>query len=58
MLQLCPQGPLHVERLIEVYGRKCNMSKWLSDLKGDQSATHTACTNAIVKIASQLETHF
>ena len=46
MLQLCPQGPLHVERLIEVYGRKGNMSKWLSDLKGDQSATHTACTNA------------
>ena len=35
MLQLCPQGPLHVERLIEVYGRKGNMSKWLSDLKGD-----------------------
>jgi hypothetical protein len=37
MLQLCPQGPLHVERLIEVYGRKGNMSKWLSDLKGDQA---------------------
>jgi hypothetical protein len=35
MLQLCSQGPLHVERLIEVYGRKGNMSKWLSDLKGD-----------------------
>jgi hypothetical protein len=35
MLQLCPQGPLHVERLIEIYGRKGNMSKWLSDLKGD-----------------------
>ena len=31
----CARGPLHVERLIEVYGRKGNMSKWLSDLKGD-----------------------
>ena len=27
----------HVLRLIEVYGRKGNMSKWLSDLKGDQA---------------------
>ena len=29
------KGRYHVQRLIEVYGRKGNMSKWLSDLKGD-----------------------
>jgi hypothetical protein len=29
------KGRNHVQRLIEVYGRKGNMSKWLSDLKGD-----------------------
>jgi hypothetical protein len=29
------KGHYHVPRLIEVYGRKGNMSKWLSDLKGD-----------------------
>ena len=29
------KGRYHVLRLIEVYGRNGNMSKWLSDLKGD-----------------------
>jgi hypothetical protein len=29
------KGRYHVLRLIEVYGRKGNMSKWLSNLKGD-----------------------
>jgi hypothetical protein len=39
------KGRYHVLRLIEVYGRNGNMSKWLSDLKGDaRSAMHTACT--------------
>jgi hypothetical protein len=29
------RGRYDVQRLIEVYGRNGNMSKWLSDLKGD-----------------------
>ena len=29
------KGRYRVQRLIEVYNRKGNMSKWLSDLKGD-----------------------
>src|SRR5262245_58087006 len=29
------KGRYHVQRRIEVYGRKGNMSKWLSNLKGD-----------------------
>jgi hypothetical protein len=32
----CPRkGRYHVQRLIELYGCRGNMSKWLSDLKGD-----------------------
>jgi hypothetical protein len=38
----------HVLRLIEVYGRNGNMSKWLSDLKGacpkrDAHSLHKRC---------------
>jgi hypothetical protein len=41
------KGCYHVQRLMEVYGRKDNMSKWLSDLKGDclsrDSRLHDHC---------------
>jgi hypothetical protein len=41
------EGRYHVQRLIEVYGRKGNISKWLSDLKGDcprrDSRLHDRC---------------
>jgi hypothetical protein len=29
------RGRYHVARLIEVYGRRGNMSKWVSNLRGD-----------------------